>query len=889
MNILNNNIYKNKSNYVIPFLWLKGETEEVIREEIKKIYECGIKEICIESRPHPDFVGNGWWHDVDIIMEEAKDKAMRVWVLDDAHFPTGYANGLIKNKYQERRKKYINYNTIDVWGSRSDVTLNIKTMLKPKMSFLDIGKVKDFEEQGKNKLISVSAYRLIKDNLISENEIIDLTDKVIDGFLKYRFPNGNWRIVVTYETKTDGGREDYINIIDRESVSTLIEAVYEPHFQRYKDEFGKTFAGFFSDEPGFGNTIGFDMDERIGHKNMPLPWSDELEEILKFKFKNEFKKLLPFLWIDSIEEEKSIKSRYIYMDEVTKLYSKNFSGQLGRWCEERGIEYIGHVIEDNNQHSRLGCGAGHYFRAMQGQHMAGIDDIGQQIIFSGAGLERVGLVNGDGEFYHYALAKLGASSGHLQSNKKGRTMCELFGAYGWSLGVRDMKWILDHLLVRGVNYLVPHAFSMSEYPDIDCPPHFYARGNNPQFKHFGYLMKYANRMCNILNGGNHVPSVAILYHAESEWCGEYMKMQKPARKLLENQIDFDFVSLDMLNDIKKIDGNLQREKFIINNVEFKALIIPYSRFITKDLIEFIKNSSNIPVIFIDKKPEKVIDSIELECDEDINKVLDKCIVSSLDEIHDLIRKLNLHDVELKKTFNELSYYHYKKENHIYMFNNESAYETFRGKVKIDIKNNALIYDGLSDTYKNINIERVEDESFIEIELKPYQSCLIIDTEKNVNDYYMPMQYKIEKCNSEINISNKWDCSLIKSKEYPMASEVIVMEKLEPISNIKPKFSGIIKYEKNVLVEDDIKNAYLDIEFVYEAIELWINDKYVGRKICEPYVFELEKYIEKGNNKITIEVATTLHRDMLNYEECPFEANEPFDPTGMFGKVIIKYN
>ena len=33
----------------------------------------------------------------------------------------------------------------------------------------------------------------------------------------------------------------------------LIEAVYEPHWEHYKDEFGKTIVGFFSDEPSLGN------------------------------------------------------------------------------------------------------------------------------------------------------------------------------------------------------------------------------------------------------------------------------------------------------------------------------------------------------------------------------------------------------------------------------------------------------------------------------------------------------------------------------------------------------------------------------------------------------------------------------------------------------------
>ena len=45
-------------------------------------------------------------------------------------------------------------------------------------------------------------------------------------------------------------------------------------------------------------------------------------------------------------------------------------------------------------------------------------------------------------------------------------MCEAFGAYGWNEGLKTMKWIADHLLVRGVNYIVPHAFDPKAFPDF---------------------------------------------------------------------------------------------------------------------------------------------------------------------------------------------------------------------------------------------------------------------------------------------------------------------------------------------------------------------------------------------------------------------------------------
>lgn len=76
---------------------MRGEKEYVLREEMEKIYEYGIRAVCLEARPHDEFCGPGWWHDVDVILDEAKKREMKIWILDDKHFPTGYANGLIRD------------------------------------------------------------------------------------------------------------------------------------------------------------------------------------------------------------------------------------------------------------------------------------------------------------------------------------------------------------------------------------------------------------------------------------------------------------------------------------------------------------------------------------------------------------------------------------------------------------------------------------------------------------------------------------------------------------------------------------------------------------------------------------------------------------------------
>ena len=87
MRRLRENLSHQNANYILPFLWMKGEDQPTIRREMAKIAQCGIREVCLESRPHPDFAGPRWWSDLEVVLEEARRLGMRVWILDDRKFP----------------------------------------------------------------------------------------------------------------------------------------------------------------------------------------------------------------------------------------------------------------------------------------------------------------------------------------------------------------------------------------------------------------------------------------------------------------------------------------------------------------------------------------------------------------------------------------------------------------------------------------------------------------------------------------------------------------------------------------------------------------------------------------------------------------------------------
>ena len=877
---------KMEENHIFPFLWMRGEEESILRNEIQKIHECGIGAVCVEARPHDGFCKEGWWHDMDIVIDEAKKHDMKIWILDDKHFPTGYANGLVAEKYPERKKTYITTTVADVFGSGGYQTLEVSRMLRPTIGYWEIGNPVDMEERAKNKILAVVAIRCAEGRLFHE-DTIDLTEKVDGDYVNFELPKGQWRVHVIYKTKTDGGDDTYINMIDRESVSTQIEAVYEPHYKQYKEEFGKTIAGFFSDEPQFGNIKEVCFDAKLGKPKMPLPWSDELQQMMEEKYGSEYVNYLPYLFEETEEKDKQMQIRFDYMDFVSRLYQKNFSEQLGDWCRAHGVEYIGHVVEDNGAHSRLGMGAAHYFRAMAGQDMAGIDVIGGQVVYGAPTQTRKQMTEIDGEFFHYALGKMGASCGQLDPKKKGRTMCELFGAYGWKFGVRDMKYLLDHLLVKGINYLVPHAFSMAEYPDIDCPPHFYARGNNPQFPYFAELMKYGNRMCRLLSDGLHVASVAVLYDGEADWAGEHMPMQKVCRELLEHQLDFNIVSRDMLTHLEEYNGKVENNVLHLNRMTFEALIVPYIEQIPADFVKFVKEHAEFPVIFIDRLPERTANGENLDA-------LADCEVIELSELSAELKEKKMFDILVDTEFKDLSFYHYVKEGqNLFVFLNESAEDKFTGHVTLPTEHDVMYYDVWKQEYKSAvsdpAILKDEKAVYVSMELEPGECVVLVETANGVPEsVHKSFAQQRTDCDRQAKFAS-WKVSKVRAIEYPDFGVAEEMETLEPVSFKDPMFSGVIRYESETELDSVPAEAYLYAEHVYEVMKVTVNGKEAGRCIRPPYQMEIQEYLQEGKNSIVIEVATTPAREQLKGMRPPFDFNhETLEPTGIFGDVKILY-
>ncbi|CAM4258359.1 hypothetical protein FHS16_001518 [Paenibacillus endophyticus] len=865
-----------EQNYILPFLWQQGEEEGAIRNEIARVHESGIGAICVEARPHPDFLGPKWWLDMDIIMDEARRRGMKVWMLDDDHFPTGHAAGKVKEAPEELHRTFLGERHIDTIGPAQGTSLLLDTLLlnglRPTYSLSQYA-------SSSSKLLSVVAVRRDPMTGALTSDCVDITELVQEGILYWDIPDGYWRVFIVSENKDGGSKpqEDYLNPLVRDSVRILLDTVYEAFYERYEDDFGKTFAGFFSDEPGFYNDkTTFDFHSKPGKQGVSLPWSSEMPELLERALGENYRKSLHLLWHDAGEQSNII--RYAYMNIVSKLYGDNFCTQIGDWCRDRGVEYIGHVLEDNNVHARLGSGAGHFFRSLWGQDMSGLDVVLWQIV---PGFDEMSFRwpagETDSEFFHYGLAKLGVSLGHIDPKKQGRTMCEVYGAYGWAEGLKLMKWLTDHMLVRGVNYFVPHAFSQKAFPDPDCPPHMYANGKNPQYRYYKHLNHYMNRMSHLISGGRHMATAAVLYHAEAEWAGESMYFHLPVKALMQHQIDCDVIPADVI----LAAASVQNGKLLINQENFQCLIVPYADALPVELIRCLAAFADqgLPIRFVGGLPTRSSEGRDAASELSLLAGHNNVKLVTLNRLAEVLQDDGHYDIKIGQYEPYLRNYHYVHEGlDLFMFFNEHPNQSIQADISLSIQGDVYVYDAFLNGLSLLHAS--SEPGTVRLDLHPYQSVVLLHGAEL--EQYAALTRQVKGTIKELG--DEWTIYIADAEHYPNFTEWGSLLTLKNMSGpqLLPRFSGTFRYETEFEWKEAGSRALLDLGDVYETAEVWINGEQAGVRICPPYQLEIQGLIKQGRNKLVVEVTNTLAKDKRDY----LSAFAQQEPSGLIGPVRL---
>jgi len=836
-----------------PFFWLCGnETERDIVLALERVKASGADGVTVESREFPDFQAT-WWRFAEVILKKCRELGLKVVFVDeDSVCPCGHAFALVNRpEYKHLRRASFVETHVDVAG--------------PLTADFVVGKPNCWSvTELPEKVIGCFLYKRTDDaNGLDFDTALDITDNIRDGILSCSVPEGNYRIMYVYYSyrPAEIAGDDFVDFLNPESVDLLISSVYETYEKLFSEYFGNTLVGFFSDEPFIGNAYvycgntgrGAHEDTRVGHTGITMPANALVIERLKAVYGDEYVKFIPSLWY---EGSVSSEFRNVYMNIVSELYSESFSQRVGSWCAERGLVYMGHVLEDNNLHTRIGDGPGHYFRSQKGQNMPGADIVLHQIMpgFADTGLGGYGAYIYDNEFYHYVLGKLAPSAAHTYPDFDGRAMCELTIGYGWAEGSRLVKWLFDYLLVRGTNYFVPGAVRPI-FPDFVHAPHFGDNdGREPQFKGYCKLIDYSRKVVTAFDKTRHVCNALILYHAQAEWMSgkDYTLLQAPAKALYDNHIDYDILSDDLLKDVRVENGKMQLKE------SYDCLVVPYAKLLPKNVLSSLSRLKNLgaDVVFTDALPEN--------CDE-------KFAVAPLFGIADYFKEKGYTDVSIAGA-HLLRHYHAVSEDgcDVYMFFNESVTETFDGVIGTGRKGNYNVYDFLSGVcYKG--------DGDVKIRLEPYQSAVVVyEKDRGFKDYAFYNSLRSEKIETEFTVKCYPFTNMEQSTKEFRATE------LEPISKIMPDFSGKIEYEFSVTVKDKPAAAFIKFGSVGENAELFVNGVSCGLAVCNPYVFDVSRAVKQGENAVKAVVYTTL----ANSQKDPVSMFVPLAPTGISGDAEL---
>ncbi|MBR4502086.1 MAG: hypothetical protein IKP22_09380 [Clostridia bacterium] len=255
------------------------------------------------------------------------------------------------------------------------------------------------------------------------------------------FSGGTIRGLYPGEDDGEKNAPSSADLLCPEAVDSFIRHTHEKYYAALGDLFGDTVVAMFTDEPMI-----------TGRRGLPggIPWTEGFEkECLAAGLGL---KDLPLLFDPETDSNRHVLR--LYRRTVNERLNRVFYGKLALWCSSHGTALTGHPAQSWDMSLE--------------KHFAWP---GQDLVWN-----MITPDSEDGILKKDSVLAACAADSALHAGKT-RVMCEAFGCCGpaespWAFTFDRMKWYTDHLLVRGVNTLVPHAFfySLREERGQERPP-----------------------------------------------------------------------------------------------------------------------------------------------------------------------------------------------------------------------------------------------------------------------------------------------------------------------------------------------------------------------------------------------------------------------------------
>ncbi len=569
--ILSKELFENPTSEYrgAPFwAWNTKLEEGRLARQIGYFQEMGFGGFHIHTRTglQDPYMGDTFMDMVSFSLREAEKRGMLTYLYDEDRWASGPAGGEVTKEKKFRRKKLELY--------PNDLGFDLKK--------------EEAQDLGAPYLLAVYDVVLDDSGYLSSFRRVEKSDPP-QGVKWYAY-------CFTEEDREWWNGQSYVDTMDKEAVSRFIEITYDKYKAKVGEGFDGAIPSIFTDEPNVNEDNTTMAAVQAGgmfpltpesREKQSYSWTRFFEEGYKEMFGEDVLDTLPLLIWKKKDGSDSLY-KYRYFEFIAETFSKNYTGQLGAWCEKNNIALTGHFLNENDLIGQT-TSCGEIMRNYIYMGLPGIDMLC--------------------DAREYTTAKQAQSVVH-QEGKEGM-MSELYGVTGWEFDFRGHKMQGDWQAALGVSVRVPHLawMSMKGGAKRDYPASIFYQ--SPWYREYRYIEDHFARVNTALTRGEPIVKIGVIHPVESYWVATGPMSQTGAARssleknftdvtswLLKNQMDFDFISESILPRLCREDP------LAVGEMRYEAIVIPANLSLRSTTISFLENfrKAGGKVIFMGECP-----------------------------------------------------------------------------------------------------------------------------------------------------------------------------------------------------------------------------------------------------------------------------------------------
>ena len=842
-----------------PFWMVHGnESDDELRESLRQVERFGFEGVTLHPYDYRDFLGEGNWGRWRLITEEARKLGLTVWEQDDQDYPCGYAAG----KVVAMNRNWARWEMVLAHSERFHGPRHVSLVLNEVLV-------------SPRKLVAASA-------LGPDGRFSDLTTLAANGRLEWNVPSGEWECFVvgawqpgidapqSYPDLVRGQVRGYIDPLSPQACDEFVRQVLAATSDAVgREELGRTWKGFYIDEPGFyssGTTLG------DGHGG--YPYTPDLLDRFAAAYGYNLRPSLPLLWVERGGE--TSKVRYDYMDFVSLEYARLFIGKQREFSEAHGMQVNGHVREDLPY--QLGAGTGSNFRTLEAFSMGGFDHIFDQ------------WYTPEDDVY-WRQAKMASSISHALATPADEAMVEHFAATGWRTGLTEMKAMMDWTTCRGLSRIVPCGVDTRNPPVWEDQPEFWLHGRNPLAPYFRQYQNVANRETMLIRGGRHVARAIVLDNAESAWVGSVEDVWRVAQTLSQAHLDYDLVSYGIFSNPSRC--RLEGGRLHIAREDYDVVVLPLADAMPYPLMsrlaEFFQAGGTVILVGpgarvtfdAQMKSAEIVARLPIRStdgrhDVEVKKLAEamwgekaaeerRALHCTYKDLGDVLYRLDLHDVWIDPNLSLLQYYHRRLSGRdLYFFNNEGPALATTVRLR-GVRGVPELWDPSDGTIRQAPVYTSRGEELsVWLRLARYESVFVV-----VNPEVSSQPHLMDS-NAD-DVLRERDARLALRKFSPGSFRYTIVQpngsareaesatpaaSLEPIELRrdwvrKPESQGVLYQASFDWRQPAESGAVLEICDMNQVIFVRLNGQDLGMRFAYPFQFDLSRTLRAGRNEVEI--------------------------------------